>query len=680
MAVVQTAESIQRFVYRESLDVPIRGRIIQIDKEAATGWLNLSTMLQQLKLDRTPRVLKNHLERICNETQPDVETRLLFRQDGRPRPHIWADPQIALELLNRLIGFGNVDLSKWAVKRAFCAVNDCWYIYDPAAVIPNIRALRTFTEQDGAGLLTKHARFFENDKPKLLLCEVLQEVAEAFQQGGPVVVADLSPLIIKQLFEMFQASGLFLEAPPPTIASISAMDISTTDEKSDGVTEETQQEVSWTVPNQELAKQLYAEPAIVRQSNLFQQHYPDPATNINFNNQELLANFYEREKVELYELYDQHCLYKSLKEEHKMALDVVAVLELIFKVFKDRFVFQPYQDLVSRKAIIGAEMLPSGLHGHASPQIPLAVLLHVVERFCRDNPGLPYIPNWDHLHEPKLRAKVLKVVSAYLSYRPDYEHAQVDCQNQEQVGPGPPESRRKPHRSGIVWPKENIAIPGRSSSFYEPRVFLDCDLVRNVDLRVPFVPWTFVQQSYDRFTDWFNKTSDHRPNKATRATSASSRGVPASHLNQDPDRERVIEYIKQQYATRRCWTFSSEILVPDKHIGTLYVPFVSLWIKLFTKRRVHVEPVDESDCSVYAPLYAVLQTISSLHPAIHVLMRFLTAEQAIRLFTMLKWIRKLELSERIYPRYGVANPETHVSRLDVFVQDHDLIAYQQQQQ
>lgn len=670
-------EVLQRFIHGECLDVPIRNQVVQVYKEAATGWVNVSSVAKQLGLDRTPRVLKTHLEKVCADLRPNRDVRLFFRQEGRPRPAVWADPPIALELLQRLVG--NVDLSVWAVRRAFCATDDTWYIQDPLDVVPNIRTARTLTLADGATLLDKQFKFFENDPVKVLVCKTLVEMADAFRdQGRPVQVAELSPAVIKHLFQQCQASGLFLDAPPPVIAPISVVDMDVTSTTTPTLKEEHKEddavalEVSWQVPNPDEAARLYTEPAIVRDFKLFQSRFPDP-TGINFNDEELLAEFYQKEQVELYHLHEQYHAYKTLKDEHKTALHLVAILELVFKVFRDRFVFQPYQDLVSRKAVPDAELIPSGIRGHASPEMPLAVLFHVATRFCHDNPALAFVPDLSQLSDPKTYTKVMKLAAAFLSYRPDYAHCQVVCENQEQItAKNTMESRRKHRHSEIRWPHDKIPVPDKPGSFYEPRVFLNCDLVLNVDLRVPYVPWNFVQKRHDRFADWFKKNSDGMTMRV-----ALPKATPTSHAprqDQGPDRERVIEYIKTQYATHRYWTFSAEQLVPDKHIGTIYVPFVTMWIQVLTRRYIHVKPVDRSDCSVYAPLYVVLQTIAALHPAIHVMMRFLTAEQAVRLFTMLKWIRRLELSERIYPRYGVASPETHVSRLDVFVQDHDLIA------
>lgn len=668
----QTAEALQRFIYGETLDVPIRNQVVQVYKEATTGWVNLSSLAKQLGLDRTPRVLKTHLEKVCTDVRPNRDLRLSFRQDGRPRPAIWADPPIALELLQRLVG--NVDMSVWAVRRAFCATDDTWYIQDPLHVVPNVHSARTLTLADGATLLEKQFKFFENDPVKLLVCKTLVEMAEAFRdQGRPVQVAELHPSVIKHLFQQCQASGLFLDAPPPAIApaSVADMDVATTAEtKEDNAAIP---EVAWRVADPDEATRLYIEPAIVCDFKLFQSRFPDP-TAINFNDEELLAEFYRKEQVELYHLHEQYHAYKTLKDEHKTALHLVAIIELVFKVFRDRFVFQPYQDLVSRKAVPDAELIPSGIRGHASPEMPLAVLFYVATRFCHDNPTLAFVPDLAQLSDSKTYTKVMKLAAAFLSYRPDYAHCQVVCENQEQItAKNAMESRRKHRHSEIRWPHDKIPVPDQPGSFYEPRVFLNCDLVLNVDLRVPYVPWNFVQKHHDRFADWFKKNSDGMTMRAApaKATPTTPHHTP---LLQGPDRERVMEYIKTQYATYRHWTFSTEPLVPDKHIGTIYVPFVTMWIQVLSRRYIHVTPVDRSDCSVYAPLYVVLRTIAALHPAIHVMTRFLTAEQAVRLFTMLKWIRRLELSERIYPRYGVASPDTHASRLDVFVQDHDLIA------
>lgn len=672
-------ELLNRFIYHETIDVPLQGKIVHVAKEAATGWLNLSTLFPQLGFERTPRLLKAHLEKVCQEVRPGVDIALSFRQIGRPpQSAIWVDPQIALDLLRRLIP--NVDLSIWAVRRTFCATTDFWYIEDPLSIVPDIQTMRTLSRSKGIQFLAKQHQFFDpkTDELKQRLCATLFQLGQVFDAQA-ISARDLPAAAIKSIFNQFREAGLFLDTPPPTIATTAALNVSPMDDVRSEIkaADEPWVEVSWKVSDEQAALRSYAQPSVVQYHHLFESEFPEPGK-IKFDHPQVLTDFYTKHNVELYHVREQHDVYKSLKPDHITALYVVSTLELIFKLFRDRFVFQRYEDLVSRKPIHGteAELIPSGVLGHATPQIPLPVLVYVVERFCIDNPTLPNLPPLASLRDPKTIKKIMKIAAAYLSYSPDHQHSLVSCENQQQVTDhSDAASERRKNRSEIRWPQHDIPVPDKAGVFYEPRVFLNCDLVLNVDLRIPFVPWSFVHLQ-DKYSDWFQKNSNGLSVRRPKPRAASVHNPPNDAVTSHQERARsAIEYIKSQYVVRRCWTFSTEPLVPDKQIGSIYVPFVKLWIKLLTKLKIHVEPVDSSDNSVYAPLFAVLQTLSALHPATHVMLRFLTAEQAVRLFTMLKWINRLELSERIYPRYGVSSPKTHVARLDVFVHHHDLIVY-----
>lgn len=671
-------EARARFLHDSRIDVPFGGNpllVVSVEKDTTNGFVNLSGIIAVLLTakQRTPRHIRSQLQAMFPETFNSLIEERRTPSRGTSVVNLWVEPVSALALLGR---FGViVDTNLWAVRRAFCAASDFWYIQrNPRA----LRAASPLTQKGGYDYIEAQHKMLnaattvkDTKDYRAIAAKKLWQLAAAIQRMNPPLTVDkMTPQFVVQCATEFAQSGAF---PDPTTATAAAASSSSSSAVAPMDTDEVKSlhRVSWKVPDLETARRSYQVPNAERLSALYVTVFGKSTEAPNVNDPVLLSEFEKTHGCELYDVVDQHSIYSSMDACKKRAVAIVSALQLLFTVFRDRFAFLTYRNSVAGTSGQAQISIPSGVIGKCTPAVPLPVLLKVLEAFIVDNPELECLKSIADFRLPFAalgqESTLFEHVAFLLTYSVDSEHAQVTCPTSttttiEMTSKGKPRHRRK--HDVLTWPRHIV-------DGHVPRAFLHSDVVLNVDIRTEFVPWPFVEMFFDTYENWSIKHLK-LPVGPTRSKPMQRRRKQAHSDDESNPRDELLKILELDYNARRCWSFAPSPLVPNQAIGVVYVPLVRPLLTLLETLNVLIKPVDASDCSVYMPLHVFLRTLSDIHPAIHVLLRFLTADQMLRLITSLRLIDRPELRYQTYPRYGFLESADD-RRNDLFIQNHDVL-------
>jgi len=665
-AKAQWQEARTRFIEQQSLYVPLASpsqQLILVQKEPESGYVNVTHILRDAGVPCSAKQMRATLTTWCTSHEKTVESVSRVMKNAKEARCLWIDAPVAYQVL-KLLGCV-FDHSAWATRRLFCANNDFWYIEDPLPV--QQQPLRAVSPNLLQQMFPVYLKSTQSKADAMLdaFCAVFAQCHAALEN---VPLSAFTEAFLAQLLITFRSSGLFLESSTP--AATPAPSQPPVEESKSHIPQWDVRDMDWTFPDLESAIQLYQPSDVERHARLYSEEM-----DAKMRGKKALDEFYESHQVEWYDVKTQHSIWNHLNANNRAALRIVDLFRLVLRVFRDRFVLQHFDECLAYRPVSGdtIQRCPSGVIGRCTPQMPMPVLFEILRRVCRDNPRFPHLPVLSD--EDRHLNAVMSAAAFYLSVSPDDSHSLISCESLPMDATPKPTGYRK-HLQHFAWPKEAVEYRGR---MLEPRVFKCEHIVRNLCLRLDFVPWSYVLQQKP-LNEWFGQQSDGLPNApaaarrtskpSSKATALSSSLTPQAVFEQRS--QAVLDHIKRDYPMRKVWIWPVQPLIDSKYIGMFYVPLISSLLELLAEMKIHVTPVDISDVSVYIPLDVALNTLSQFSPAIRVLLRFLTAEQALRLFTALGWLRKPELTERMYPRYGVRSLLD--ARVNLFIADHDLIA------